>query len=192
MMITSKVGVRLQSAKSGRLAGVALLSATLAFASLPFTGILSANSAEAPIKTQKTSSKLVAARSVAQLNQTLPDGVYLYGESPKPNEIGKGYFVFESQQGKVVGALYMPSSSFDCAQGSFQGNQLALTVRNSYDRTTNPYAIAVERNTTVAAGGNTVMAPVGLQGFHKIDQLSEMDQKILKVCKTEFQGGQAK
>jgi hypothetical protein len=191
-MISSNVRAHLQLAKSVRLAGIALLSAALAFASLPLTGLLAANSAEAPFKTQATNSALVAARSVAQLNQTLPDGVYLYGESPKPNEIGKGYFVFESRQGKVVGALYMPSSSFDCAQGSFQGNQLALTVRNSYDRTTNPYAIAVERSSTIAAGANTVMAPVGLQGFHKIDQLSEMDQKILKVCKTEFQGGQTK
>ncbi len=187
-MITSENKVRLQPGIS---AGVALFSAALALVSIPSTGLLPANSVESPIKTQKSTS-LVAARSVAQLNQRLPDGVYLYGESAKPNELGKGYFVFESKQGKVIGALYMPSSSFDCASGSFQGNQLALTVRNSYDRSTNPFAIALERNTTVAAGGNSVMAPVGLQGFHKIDQLSEMDQRILKVCKTELQGGQIK
>lgn len=190
-MITSKNNVRLQSAKPGFTARVALCSAALAFASIPATGLLPANSAESPVKTEKSTS-LVAARSVAQLNQTLPDGVYLYGESPKPNELGKGYFVFESRQGKVVGALYMPSSSFDCASGSFQGGQLALTVVNSYDRSTNPFAIALERNTTVAAGGNSVMAPIGLQGFHKIDQLSEMDQRILKVCKTDLQGQSSK
>jgi hypothetical protein len=187
MMISSKAGACLQSIKSGKIAGIALLSAVFAVASLPLAGLLSANSAEVSTKTPNSNSSFVATRSIAQLNQSLPDGVYLYGESPKPNEIGKGYFVFESKQGKVVGALYMPSSSFDCAQGSFQGNRLALTVTNSYDRTTNPYAIAVERNSTVATGGNTVMSPVGLQGFHKIDQLSELDQKILKVCKTEFQ-----
>lgn len=189
-MITSKAE-RLQSVKPVLLARVALLTATMALAAIPLPGVLAANSAEVPVKTQMPAS-LVAARSVAQLNQSLPDGVYLYGESAKPNEIGKGYFVFESRQGKVVGALYMPSSSFDCAQGAFQGNQLALTVTNSYDRTTNPFAIALERNATVAAGGNAVMAPVSLQGFHKIDQLSEMDQRILKVCKTDLQGGQTK
>lgn len=189
-MMTAKNRVRLQPAPLKISAGVALFSAALALVSIPATGLFPANSAESSGNSQKPAS-VVAARSVAQLNQKLPDGVYLYGESPKPNEIGKGYFVFESTQGKVVGALYMPSSSFDCASGSFQGNQLALTVTNSYDRSTNPFAIALERNTTVAAGGNTVMAPVGLQGFHRIDQLSEMDQRILKVCKTDVQGKQS-
>lgn len=189
-MITSKSKVYLQSAKLRLFAG-AVFGVALAVASIPLTGLLPANSAESSTKAEK-SAPLFAARSVAQLNQSLPDGVYLYGESPKPNELGKGYFVFESKQGKVVGALYMPSSSFDCASGSFQGNQLALKVTNSYDRSTNPFAIALERNTTVAAGGNAVMAPVGLQGFHKINQLSEMDQRILQVCKTDLQGGQAK
>jgi hypothetical protein len=188
IMIASENRVRLQAGIS---AGAALFSAALACISISSTGLLPANSAESLVKTEESAS-LVAARSMAQLNQSLPDGVYLYGESPKPNEIGKGYFVFESKQGKVVGALYMPSSSFDCASGSFQGNQLALTVTNSYDRSTNPFAIALERNTTVAAGGNSVMTPIGLRGFHKIDQLSEMDQRILKICKTDLQGGQTR
>lgn len=187
-MTASKNKARLQPGVS---AGVALFSVALATVSVLSVGLFPASSAESPVRTQKSAS-LIATRSIAQLNHKLPDGVYLYGESPKPNEIGKGYFVFESKQGKVIGALYMPSSSFDCASGSFQGDQLALTVTNSYDHSTNPFAIALERNTTVAVGGNSVMAPIGLQGFHKIDQLSEMDHRILNVCKTDLQGGQAK
>ncbi|WP_421659036.1 hypothetical protein [Leptothermofonsia sp. ETS-13] len=117
---------------------------------------------------------------------TLPDGVYLYGQSPKPEQIGKGYFVFEVNHGKVVGALYMPRSSFDCAAGSFQGNQLALTVVNSYDRSTNPFDIALERGSTVAATGGG-SEKVSLQGFHQISSISQNDYRILNTCKADLQ-----
>jgi hypothetical protein len=116
----------------------------------------------------------------------LPDGVYLYGQSAKPNEIGKGYFVFESRQGNVVGALYMPSSSFDCAAGTFTDKQLSLTVTNSYDRTTNPFDIALARNSNVASNANTAV-PLGLEGFQKLDKLSANDYRILKTCKADLQ-----
>ena len=117
----------------------------------------------------------------------LPDGVYLYGLSPKPDEIGQGYFVFESKRGQVVGALYMPLSSFDCAAGSFKQEQLALTVTNSYDRITNPLEIALERNATVASSGNSTLG-IGLQGFHKLDTVTENDYRMLNVCKADLQG----
>ncbi|MBD2035136.1 hypothetical protein H6F76_08855 [Leptolyngbya sp. FACHB-321] len=119
--------------------------------------------------------------------QALPDGIYLYGQSTQPNQVGQGYFVFESKQGNVVGALYMPRSSFDCASGKFQNDQLALTVVNSYDRTTNPFEIALERNSNVASQGNPAFSNLGLQGFERISNVSENDQRILDVCKADFQ-----
>ncbi|UBF24678.1 hypothetical protein K9N68_23830 [Kovacikia minuta CCNUW1] len=123
----------------------------------------------------------------SQVSSQLPDGVYLYGQSSKPEQIGQGYFVFEVNQGNVVGALYMPRSSFDCASGTFQNNQLALTVVNSYDRTTNPYENAVEKNSTVASRNNPTPQEIGLQGFHRLPTVSENDQRILNVCKADFQ-----
>ena len=117
----------------------------------------------------------------------LPDGVYLYGQSAEPDKIGQGYFVFEVKKGTAVGALYMPRSSFDCAAGRFQGDQLSLTVVNSEDRTTNPFAIALEKTSAVATSGNPTLQQVGLQGFHRLPSLSEGDQKILSVCKADFQ-----
>ncbi|MBF2026035.1 MAG: hypothetical protein IGS48_04605 [Oscillatoriales cyanobacterium C42_A2020_001] len=118
---------------------------------------------------------------------SLPDGVYLYGQSTQPNEIGKGYFVFESKKGQVVGALYMPHSSFDCAEGSFKNDQLALTVTNSYDRAANPFEIAIDRTSTVASSGDPSLK-VGLQGFHKLDAVTENDQRMLNTCKADLQG----
>lgn len=117
----------------------------------------------------------------------LPDGVYLYGQAPEPDKIGQGYFVFEVNQGTAVGALYMPRSSFDCAAGKFQGDQLSLTVVNSNDRTTNPFAIALEKTGSVATSGNPALQQVGLQGFHRLPNLSDGDRRILGVCKADFQ-----
>ncbi|NDJ18294.1 hypothetical protein [Myxacorys almedinensis] len=129
-------------------------------------------------KTQK-----VAAATAA----TLPNGVYLYGQSAQPEQLGKAYFVFEVKQGKLIGALYMPRSSFDCTYGAVQPDKVALTVVNSYEKSENPYAIALERNASVASLNNPALLPTGLEGFHQISNLSNTDRRILKVCKAEHQ-----
>ncbi|MBM0742096.1 hypothetical protein JOY44_10760 [Phormidium sp. CLA17] len=129
------------------------------------------------------------AQAPAVPTATLPDGVYLYGQAPKPNELGKGYFVFENKAGKVVGALYMPSSSFDCAAGEFKANQLALMVTDSYDRTANPFEIALDRNSTIASSANPSLN-LGLQGFHKLNAVSQNDLRLLNVCKLDSQKAQ--
>jgi hypothetical protein len=126
-----------------------------------------------------------APQKVAEQSTALPDGIYLYGQSAQPDDLGNGYFVFESKQGQVVGALYMPRSSFDCAAGSFKSDQLALTVTNSYDRITNPLEIALERSTTVASSGSTAPG-ISLQGFHKLDKVTDNDLRMLNVCKTDL------
>lgn len=133
-----------------------------------------------------TSAQSVAKPQAAN-KQVLPDGVYLYGQSAQPDQVGQGYFVFEAKQGSVVGALYMPRSSFDCTAGKFQGDQLALTVVNSYDRTTNPFEIALEQTSNVAAEGNPAFQNVGLQGFQRLSKVSENDSRILNVCKADLQ-----
>jgi len=117
---------------------------------------------------------------------SLPDGTYLYGQAPQPDQIGQGYFVFEVTRGQVVGALYMPHSSFDCAFGRFQEKELKLTVVNSYDRATNPFQIAVENNATIA-NQNGGGVQIGLEGFHRLPQITENDSRMLNVCKQDLQ-----
>jgi hypothetical protein len=124
----------------------------------------------------------------AAMLPSLPNGVYLYGQSAQPDKTGQAYFVFEVRQGKVLGALYMPRSSFDCAYGSFQGDQLALSVVDSYDHTTNPYDIALEQvPSVVATKDNPVIPTVGLQGFQPLNQVSARDRQILNTCKASHQ-----
>jgi hypothetical protein len=128
----------------------------------------------------------IPATSSVLVNAALADGIYLYGQSQQREQLGQGYFIFEVNQGKVMGALYMPRSSFDCASGKFDGQELALTVVNSYDRTTNPFAIALDTTSTVASATNPSLKQIGLQGFHPLT-ITESDRRMLSVCKADLQ-----
>lgn len=116
--------------------------------------------------------------------QLLEDGVYLYGQSEQPEQIGSEYLVFEVNQGKVTGGFYMPRSSFDCFYGNVEDNQLALTVIDSYEQTLHPYAVALATADSVASDSGTAV-PVGLEGYHRINTLGEIDQQILSTCKAD-------
>ena len=59
-----------------------------------------------------------SARVLPKASFPVKDGIYLYGQSPKPNQLGQGYIIFQKQQNKVTGALYMPQSEFNCFQGT--------------------------------------------------------------------------
>jgi hypothetical protein len=128
------------------------------------------------------------AQTVAQSLAKLPDGVYLYGEVPEREQMGKGYFVFEMQKGSVQGALYMPHSSFDCTYGKVHNNQLALTVINSYDRKAGPFTIALDQANTVASRNLPRSSEVTLRGFHRISELSALDRRVLAICKADLNG----
>lgn len=117
------------------------------------------------------------------------NGVFLYGTSQKPGEFGKGYIVFEKQAGKVTGGMYMPSSEFNCFQGTLDSSGgIAMTVKG--------YAgdIGV---TQIAARGRfpkqsdselaNYSHSVTLQNYYQLDTVSENDQRILKTCKANFQ-----
>jgi len=97
-------------------------------------------------------------------SNTLANGVYLYGQSAKPNQIQQEYFLFELNDNQVTGAFYMPRSSFDCFRGQLKAGELQLTVINSYDEATYPYAVK-------------------LQAYKPVAPISSNDQRILQTCK---------
>lgn len=113
----------------------------------------------------------------------MPDGDYLYGQAPKAGQLGATYLVFEVNKGNVTGAFYMPRSSFDCVQGAFQTQQLALTVVNSYEQASYPYAVALQTGSNSATSSQPEVAPIGLEGYYPIKQLSATDRRILSTCK---------
>lgn len=171
--------------KTYLLAPVKQAAPMIAGFSLALTSLMATNASAqaAPRNLAKTAPQATA---MAQAT-TLPDGVYLYGQSAQPEQIGKGYFVFEARQGKLLGALYMPRSSFDCTYGAVEPDKVSLMVIDSYDRSENPYIIATERNGSVASRENPVVAPIGLEGYQRLSTVSANDQRILNVCKQHYQ-----
>ncbi len=111
-------------------------------------------------------------------------GRYLFGQAPQANQIGQGYMVVESTGDRLYGALYFPSSSFDCFQGQIRGNQMALTITDSYNQETYPYSVAVATDTAVATTQLPEgLTPLSLRGFYAIHQLSGNDLKMLEACR---------
>lgn len=121
------------------------------------------------------------------ISQTLPDGIYLYGQSPEAEQLGSAYMVFEVTDNRVVGAFYMPQSSFDCFYGEMQPREMALNVIDSYERTVNPYSIATETSDPVASTSGEAATTVSIEGFHPIASVSNNDQRILNTCKADVQ-----
>lgn len=170
----------------------ALLGRTIRHLEKPLTGlfltaglVLTAHSqvsADSATTSRASSNPASFLATETRTGQAVADGVYLYGQSPEPNQIGSAYMVFQVEQGQVEGAFYMPRSSFDCFYGSFQSDHLALTVINSYEKTHYPYAIALEPQDAVATIDDGTLPPVGLQGFHRLESPSENDLHILSTC----------
>jgi hypothetical protein len=139
-----------------------------------------------PANAEITAAQDVAAAPLS--SSTLADGTYLYGQSQTAEQVGSAYMVFEVKQGKLLGAFYMPRSSFDCFYGSLEADRMALTVVDSYEQSPHPYAVALKSVTPVAmAGDETIAAPVSLEGFHRLETLSNNDQRILSTCKANYQ-----
>ena len=120
-------------------------------------------------------------------NNSLPDGVYLYGQSPDPDKIGEAYMVFEMRRGQTIGAFYMPQSSFDCFYGSVDANKLALTVVNSYQETTHPYAVGIVDPEIASSRGRPIGEEMQLEGYYPITNMSQGDRRMLGVCKSHYQ-----
>ncbi|MBW4482513.1 MAG: hypothetical protein KME14_08215 [Tildeniella torsiva UHER 1998/13D] len=111
----------------------------------------------------------------------IPNGTYLYGESPVADTVGAVYFVFEAQEGRLNGAIYQPSSSFDCVRGTVGEGALDLVITDAYDQSESSYSVAMVADTTIASssGGAGVTE---LEGMYAIATLSELDQQLLATC----------
>ncbi|WP_052049963.1 hypothetical protein [Leptolyngbya sp. KIOST-1] len=121
------------------------------------------------------------AGSAAGSAPALPNGTYLYGESPVADTIGAVYFVFEAREGHLSGAVYQPSSSFDCVRGTVANGGLDLIITDAYDQSETPYSIALVGDATVASASGAA-APAELDGLHAIAQLSSLDHQLLTAC----------
>ncbi len=160
-----------------------LLTLGLVTAGLPS---LPAFSSEAPLNFTKSALPRVAQVAQGSTAQPLADGTYLYGQSSERDQINSAYLVFEVTRGQIIGAFYMPRSSFDCVYGNLQADQLALNVVDSYSNEAYPYAVALQGGGAIADAKGAV-PPVTLEGMHRIDNINRNDQRILSTCKANHQ-----
>jgi len=117
----------------------------------------------------------------------ITDGVYLYGQSETPDQLGKEYLVFETRQGKVIGAFYQPQSEFSCFYGAMESEQMSLNVVDAFENKEYRYNIALQRNATVADSHQPTLGKVELQGFQPLNVVSDRDAQILAVCRNNHQ-----
>lgn len=90
----------------------------------------------------------------------------MYGETAQPNQVGKGYVVFQRQGQRVVGAFHYPQSEFSCFVGEQVNQQLEVT--------------------TLGLGSEAPMSvQVPLTQLHTIATVGQSEQHSLKVCQQE-------
>ncbi|MGF1601894.1 MAG: hypothetical protein ACFCU8_07715 [Thermosynechococcaceae cyanobacterium] len=107
-----------------------------------------------------------AQSNVAVSVTSLADGVYLYGKKPEAGQAQTEYFVFKLQNKRVVGAFYMPQSSYDCFRGDLNASQLNLTVMTSYEEQAYDHKVS-------------------LTAYHPITQVSDNDLQMVQTCQTD-------
>jgi hypothetical protein len=119
----------------------------------------------------------------ANFPDRLADGLYLYGESTHPNEIGKEYIVFETLRGRTIGAFYLPQSEFSCFSGKFERGQLNVQLVDAYDRQVYQYSLALKSQGLTASKQPMMGSPT----YQPLNRVSPNDLHILQTCKMEFQ-----
>ncbi|WP_026735514.1 hypothetical protein [Fischerella sp. PCC 9605] len=133
---------------------------------------------KASIKTTEVGSKV---------NFPKRNGIYLYGQSPQPGQLGQGYIIFEKRQSQVIGALYMPDSEFSCFKGTLNpSGKLAMTVRG-YPGEFSPLQVAA-RDGLMRMNDDqpfTYDHSVALQNYYRLRSISSNDREILQMCKSE-------
>ncbi|MBW4616917.1 MAG: hypothetical protein KME21_27470 [Desmonostoc vinosum HA7617-LM4] len=112
------------------------------------------------------------------------DGIYLYGQSPQPNQPGQGYIIFQKRRGNVTGALYMPRSEFSCFRGTLdRSGELAMTVNSTPDGANSSQVAATSRLPRVPNDEfSTYAHSVTLQEYYKLNSISASDRRMLRVC----------
>ena len=114
-------------------------------------------------------------------------GVYVFGDTPEPNQLGHEYMVLQVDGNDVMGAFYQPASEFSCFSGNVTPDQLTLQVQETYGGELSSYSVPLYLNNQVAAS-EFVMPyenALGLQGTYRMDGVDEISQRILDICRAD-------
>lgn len=157
----------------------------LLFGGLLGTLLLSAAAYASPVHIAETVPE-TSPETVSNVIRPIADGTYFYGSTTQPDEIGHAYMVFEAQDSAIVGAIYMPHSSFDCFRGHVRGNELALQITNSYTQEVYDYPIALVVTGDPVASVGTPEVPLQIEGFHDLGSPRAVDTELLATCRANL------
>lgn len=124
--------------------------------------------------------------STLEAASVVENGVYLYGSAPEADVLGATYMVFSVQDAYLVGAFFMPQSSFDCFQGQHVGNELALQITNSYTQEVYGYEVALVTDDAQVASTATGDFVMQLDGLHHLGAPGEAEMAVLATCQNNF------
>ncbi|WP_110988531.1 hypothetical protein [Acaryochloris thomasi] len=119
-------------------------------------GIVQANST-LQASNQRSSSAPAAATNAIQF----------YGQTPQPNQLRKGYVVFQQQDSQVVGAYYQPRSEFSCFVGDLENRRLDVDLLSPQ-------------------GQKRDEAQILLSTLHDLDSPDANARRILGVCRQQM------
>jgi hypothetical protein len=125
----------------------------------------------------------MVASSNHEIVPSTTNGVYLYGESDRPDVIGKEYMVFETIGNKTIGAFYLPRSEFSCFYGQFKGSRLNITLIDAFDL--KQYKLTLNLNPSGLTASKQPM--MGEPTYQPLDKISHNDLQILQTCKLQLQ-----
>ncbi|NJL82684.1 MAG: hypothetical protein HC890_06500 [Chloroflexaceae bacterium] len=156
-------------------------------ATMNVTPLLAANRSTPVADPSSLGSRPIAPSSLAQAaapDGSLSNGIYHYGQSDQPEEIGSEYLIFRVTGDRVVGAIYLPRSEFSCFTGTLEAQQLRLAIIDPYNpNEVYPFAIALQ-DTAVANAGGLIQQSTSLEGYHPIAEIDANHQRLLEVCGT--------
>ena len=110
------------------------------------------------------------------------EGIYLYGETDRPDVVGKEYIIFETIGTKTLGAFYLPRSEFSCFYGQFKGSRLNVTLIDPFDRQKYNLTLAVNP-LGLTASKQPIM---GQPTYQPLGKVSDNDRRILTACKSQL------
>lgn len=111
------------------------------------------------------------------------NGVYLYGESDKPDVVGKEYLVFETIGNKTIGAFYLPRSEFNCFYGQFKGSRMNVTLIDAFDLQKYKFTLSLNPSGLTASKQPMMGEPT----YQPLGKISNNDLQILNTCKLQLQ-----
>jgi hypothetical protein len=128
-------------------------------------------------------SSAALADSLNRMNVTPSiNGVYLYGESDRPDVVGKEYLIFETIGTKTIGAFYLPKSEFSCFKGQFQRSRLNVTLTDTFDR--QKYNFTLNLNPSGLTASKQPM--MGEPSYQPLGKVSDNDRRMLDTCKVQL------